>query len=80
MFLAYLIKETASRDSELYQTLEHLKHTDGTFELAGLDGVKKLIEQDYAPTGHLVKRRSRERMFFALRKHEERPTWWFRRF
>ena len=75
-----LDEETASRDSELYQTLEHLKHIDGTFEDAGFEVVKKLIGQDYAPSGHLVKQRSRHRVFTAWRKHKERPTWWFKRF
>ena len=39
--LAFMIKETANRDSELYQTLEHLKHTDGSLYQQGLGGVKK---------------------------------------
>ena len=44
--LAFMIKETANRDSELYQTLEHLKHTDGCLLQQGLEGVKKLITED----------------------------------
>jgi hypothetical protein len=79
-FLALLIKHTAVKESELYQTLEHLKFTDGTFEAAGLDGVKALMEEDYAPSGHLIKKKSRERVYSAWRKHRERPRWWVRRF
>ena len=70
----------ATRDSKLFQTLEHVKNTDGTFEAAGLEGIKELMHQDYAPTGHLIKKRSRERVHSAWRKHKERPGWWFRRF
>ena len=60
-FLAYMIKEHASKESELYQTLEHLKHTDGSLDAAGLEGVKALMTEDFAPTGHLMMSRSRER-------------------
>ena len=57
-FLALLIKHTAAKDSELFQTLEHLKFIDGTFESAGFEGLAQLIEEDYAPSGHLIKLRS----------------------
>ena len=60
--LAFMIKETANRDSELYQTLEHLKHTDGCVLQQGLEGVKKLITEDDAPSGHHIKTLSRNRI------------------
>ena len=47
--LAYMIKETAQKHSELSQTLDGLKHTDHSLMKAGFPGVKKLMEEDYAP-------------------------------
>ena len=80
IFLAYMIKENAKKDTELYQTLEHLKHTDGSLDAAGLAGVKKLMEEDFAPSGHLMMARSRDRVRESFRKFKEKPKWWFRRF
>ena len=68
IFLAYTIKETAQKDSELYQTLEHLKHTDGSLDAAGLEGFKKLMEKDFAPSGHLMMTRSRDCVRKSFRK------------
>ena len=78
--LAFMIKETANRDSELYQTLEHLKHTDGSLYQQGLAGVKQLMTEDYAPSGHLIKTISRDRVRASWRKGKEKLSWWFRRF
>jgi hypothetical protein len=64
-FLALLIKHTPLKESELYQTLEHLKFIDGTFAAVGLDGIKARMEEDYAPSGHLIKKKSRERVYGA---------------
>ena len=60
--LAYMIKEASTKNSELGNTLEHLKHTDHSLLKAGFPGVKALIEEDYAPSGHLIKKHSRERI------------------
>ena len=73
--LAFMIKETANRDGELFQTLEHLKHTDGSLFQQGLEGVKKLITEDYAPSGHLIKAVSRDRVRASWRKCKEKPSW-----
>ena len=59
--LAYMIKEIAQKHSELSQTLDGLKHTDHSLQKAGFAGVKKLMEEDYAPSGHLIKQYSRDR-------------------
>ena len=67
-----MIKETAQKDSELHQTLEHLKHTDNSLAIAGLEGVKKLMEEDYAPSGHLMVTRSRDRVRKSFRKFIEK--------
>ena len=78
--LAFMIKHAANKDSELYQTLEHLKHTDGSLFQQGLEGVKKLITEDYAPSGHLIKVVSRDRVRASWRRYKQKPSWWFRRF
>ena len=78
--LVYMIKETSTKNSQLGQTLEHLKHTDHSLLKAGFACVKALIEEDYAPSGHLIKAYSRERTRNSWREFKEKPKWWFRRF
>ena len=78
--LACMINEIAGKHSELRQTLDNLNYIDGTLVKAGFEGVKKLIEEDYAPSGHLIKQYSRDRCRNSFRKYKEKPTWWFRRF
>ena len=48
-FIALMIKETAEKHSSLAATLEHLKYGDGTFDAAGFEGIRKSMEEDYAP-------------------------------
>ena len=73
--LAFMIKHAANKDSELFQTLEHLKHTDGTLLQQGLEGVKKVIKEDYEPSGHLIKVQARNRVRASWRKYKEKPSW-----
>ena len=54
--MAYIIKTSADDNTELYKTLEHLQFSDGTLEAAGFEGVKQCMTDDYAPTGHLIKK------------------------
>ena len=42
--------------------------------------MKKLIEEDYAPTDHCMMSISRDRVRNSCRKFKEKPSWWFRRF
>ena len=54
-FIALMIKETAEKHSSLAATLEHLKYADGTFDAAGFEGIRKCMEDDYAPRDHAVR-------------------------
>ena len=55
-----MIKETAEKHSSLAATLEHLKYSDGTFDAAGFEGIRKSMEEDYAPRGHAIKSKARD--------------------
>ena len=56
-----------------------MRFQDGTFEAAGLDGVKACMKKDYAPSGKILRDRLRERVRKSFRKMKERPEWFFRR-
>ena len=79
-FLALMIKHTSSDHQQLSKTLKRLKYSDGSLQQAGLAGIKKLIEEDFAPRGHTVKMKVRDRIFTkTFRKFKEKPRWFFKR-
>ena len=81
-FIAVMIKDQADRNknTELHSSIYHLRHSDGTFKEAGYAGVLKCITEDFAPKGHTLKVKTRERvMKHMYRKFKENPKWWFRR-
>ena len=79
-FLALMIKHTSGDHPQLSQTLKRLKYSDGSLQKAGLAGIKKLIEEDFAPRGHTVKMKVRDRIFTkTFRKFKEKPRWFFKR-
>ena len=45
----------------------------------GLEGVKKLMEIDFRPRMHTMKRQARTQYENVRRKFGERPKWYFRR-
>ena len=69
----FLPVDNYSENAGQYKLLLY-RPTDGAFEESGLDGVKRLMEEDY------VQKNARDRVHAALRKHKEKPRWWFRRF
>jgi len=79
-FLALMIKETADKHSSLASTLEHLKYSDGTFDAAGFEGIRRAVQEDYAPRGHAIRVKARNTLFYkTFRKFKEKPLWSFRR-
>ena len=79
-FLALMIKETADKHSSLASTLEHLKYSDGTFDTAGFAGIRRIMEEDYAPRGHAIRVKARNTLLYkTFRKFKEKPRWFFRR-
>ena len=79
-FLALMIKETAEKHSSLAATLEHLKYSDGTFDVAGFEGIRACLEEDYAPRGHAIRGKARNTLLYrTFRKFKEKPRWFFRR-
>jgi len=81
-FIAIMIKDQADRNknTELHSSIQHLRHSDGTFKEAGYTGVVKCLTEDFAPKGHTLKVKTRERvMKHMFRRFKENPKWWFRR-
>ena len=75
-----MIKEAADKHSSLASTLEHLKYSDGTFDTAGFEGIRRIMEEDYAPRGHAIRVKARNTLLYkTFRKFKEKPRWFFRR-
>ena len=84
LIAAYLIRDSAPKQSDLAHCLSHVCNEPGDGKLdidsLGLTGIKALMSDDFEPKTHFLASQARQQVMSIHRKFKERPKWYFRRF